>query len=442
MTWRADWASLSFMHLSFLSPPLPLSPTHPLSLRRRLPPSLSPCAGAARPAPRHQLAAVLRLRPRRRCAPPSHSPPRPATALAVAPRTHPRRGARAPGSPRRPATILAAAPDLRARRGTPPPPLPRRPATVLAAAPAMVCGGARLPPATRPARAEAGRRRPASVPRRPRGRLDAAPELRPGRTHAGPRRWRPEARAAPEPYEVATGEHPRARMRWRRPSSPLLPIPRRARPSPSSSSAACGDRAAGPPSSSARGRAPPWGHGAARAPVGTPPSGPWRQRPWRMPARVHGTAAASPRRCSLQIRFSRCGGEPPRAPPTNVGGAGRDGGSSEFRGPGATPAVEETRSRGAPSPWSSSDERSRGAALPPSSGGAPSPRSSPAERGRGARRTSGAAWHPCLEEEERVAPSQRATSALATHMDAYGPPVNDLKSLGTQKCTFGVDRPI
>jgi len=246
MTWRADWASLSLMHLSFLSPPLPLSPTHPLSLRRRLPPSLSPCAGAARPAPRHQLAAVLRLRPRRRCAPPSHSPPRPATALAVAPRTHPRRRARAPGSPRRPATILAAAPDLRARRGTPPPPLPRRPATVLAAAPAMVCGGARLPPATRPARAEAGRRRPASVPRRPRGRLDAAPELRPGRTHAGPRRWRPEARAAPEPYEVATGEHPRARMRWRRPSSPLLPIPRRARPSPSSSSAACGDRAAGP----------------------------------------------------------------------------------------------------------------------------------------------------------------------------------------------------
>ena len=246
MTWRADWASLSFMHLSFLSPPLPLSPTHPLSLRRRLPPSLSPCAGAARPAPRHQLAAVLRLRPRCRCAPPSHSPPRPATALAVAPRTHPRRRARAPGSPRRPATILAAAPDLRARRGTPPPPLPRRPATVLAAAPAMVCGGARLPPATRPARAEAGRRRPASVPRRPRGRLDAAPELRPGRTHAGPRRWRPEARAAPEPYEVATGEHPRARMRWRRPSSPLLPIPRRARPSPSSSSAACGDRAAGP----------------------------------------------------------------------------------------------------------------------------------------------------------------------------------------------------
>ena len=127
MTWRADWASLSFMHLSFLSPPLPLSPTHPLSLRRRLPPSLSPCAGAARPAPRHQLAAVLRLRPRRRCAPPSHSPPRPATALAVAPRTHPRRRARAPGSPRRPATILAAAPGLRARRGTPPPPLPRRP---------------------------------------------------------------------------------------------------------------------------------------------------------------------------------------------------------------------------------------------------------------------------------------------------------------------------
>ena len=380
------------MHLSFLSPPLPLSPTHPLSLRRRLPPSLSPCAGAARPAPRHQLAAVLRLRPRRRCAPPSHSPP--------------------------------------------------RPTTVLAAAPAMVCGDARLPLATRPARAEAGRRRPASVPRRPRGRLDAAPELRPGRTHAGPRRWRPEARAAPEPYEVATGEHPRARMRWRRPSSPLLPIPRRARPSPSSSSAACGDRAAGPPSSSARGRAPPWGHGAARAPVGTPPSGPWRQRPWRMPARVHGTAAASPRRCSLQIRFSRCGGEPPRAPPTNVGGAGRDGGSSEFRGPGATPAVEETRSRGAPSPRSSSAERSCGAALPPSSGGAPSPRSSPAERGRGARRTSGAAWHPCLEEEERVAPSQRATSALAAHMDAYGPPVNDLKSLGTQKCTFGVDGPI
>ena len=51
-------------------------------------------------------------------------------------------------------------------------------------------------------------------------------------------------------------------------------------------------------------------------------------------------------------------------------------------------------------------------------------------------------WHPCLEEEERVAPSQRATSALAAHMDAYGPAVNDLKSLETQKCTFGVDGPI
>ena len=49
---------------------------------------------------------------------------------------------------------------------------------------------------------------------------------------------------------------------------------------------------------------------------------------------------------------------------------------------------------------------------------------------------------PCLEEEERVAPSQRATSALAAHMDAYGPAVNDLKSLGTQKCIFGVDGPI
>ena len=181
MTWHADWASLSFMHLSFLSPPLPLSPTHPLSLRRRLPPSLSPCAGAARPAPRHQLAAVLRLRPRRRCAPPSHSPPRPATALAVAPRTHPRRRARAPGSPRRPAAILAAAPDLRARRGTPPPPLPRCPATVLAAAPAMVCGDARLPPATRPAGGRARRHG------------DQQEDAVPVRTAARPR----EARAGP-----------------------------------------------------------------------------------------------------------------------------------------------------------------------------------------------------------------------------------------------------
>ena len=44
-----------------------------------------------------------------------------------------------------------------------------------------------------------------------------------------------------------------------------------------------------------------------------------------------------------------------------------------------------------------------------------------------------------MQRDERVAPSQRATSALAAHIDAYGPAVNDLKSLETQKCTFGVD---
>src|SRR6185312_6811047 len=123
MTWRADWASLSFMHLSFLSPPLPLSPIHPLSLRRRLPPSLSPCAGAARPAPRHQLAAVLRLRPRRRRTPPSHSPPRPATA----PGLRARRGAPPPSSPPCPTSALAAAPFHHPCRGAPPSSLPRHP---------------------------------------------------------------------------------------------------------------------------------------------------------------------------------------------------------------------------------------------------------------------------------------------------------------------------
>src|SRR6185503_4596807 len=50
---------------------------------------------------------------------------------------------------------------------------------------------------------------------------------------------------------------------------------------------------------------------------------------------------------------------------------------------------------------------------------------------------------PCRlgDPRRRSAPSQRATSALAAHMDAYGPAVNDLKSLGTQKCTFGVHGP-
>ena len=163
MTWRADWASLSLMHLSFLSPPLPLSPTHPLSLRRRLPPSLSPSAGAARPAPRHQLAAVLRLRPRRRCAPPSHSPPRPATALAVAPRTHPRR--RAPGSG------LAAAPCHHPRRRARPPRSPRHPSTTLVAAPRhRPCRGARHGVRRRAASAgdKASRRR-GKAARRPAG---------------------------------------------------------------------------------------------------------------------------------------------------------------------------------------------------------------------------------------------------------------------------------
>src|SRR6185369_6566684 len=134
------------MHLSFLSPPLPLSPTHPLSLRRRLPPSLSPCAGAACPAPRHQLAAVLRLRHRRRCAPPSHSP------------WHP-------------APILAAAPGLRARRGAPPPSSPPRPTSALAAAPLHhPCRGARHGVLRRAASAgDKASRRQGKAARRPAG---------------------------------------------------------------------------------------------------------------------------------------------------------------------------------------------------------------------------------------------------------------------------------
>ena len=47
-----------------------------------------------------------------------------------------------------------------------------------------------------------------------------------------------------------------------------------------------------------------------------------------------------------------------------------------------------------------------------------------------------------MQRDERVAPSQRATSALATHVDGYGPAVNDLKNLWTQKCIFEVDGPI
>ena len=136
MTWRADWASLSFMHLSFLSPPLPLS----------LPPILSPCADGShppslpalaplvpRPATSSPLcsafalaAAALRLRTRRR-APPPHSPWHPAPILAAAPGLRARRGAPPPSSPPRPTSALAAAPLHHPCRGAPPPSLPRHP---------------------------------------------------------------------------------------------------------------------------------------------------------------------------------------------------------------------------------------------------------------------------------------------------------------------------
>jgi len=124
------------MHLSFLSPPLPLS----------LPPILSPCADGShppslptpaplvpRPATSSPLcsafalaAAALRLRTRRR-APPPHSPWHPAPILAAAPGLRARRGAPPPSSPPRPASTLAAAPLHHPCRGAPPPSLPRRP---------------------------------------------------------------------------------------------------------------------------------------------------------------------------------------------------------------------------------------------------------------------------------------------------------------------------
>ena len=112
------------MHLSFLSPPLPLS----------LPPILSPCADGSHPPSLPALAPPV---PR----PATSSPLCSAFALgAAALRLRTRRRAPPPHSPWHPAPILAAAPGLRARRGAPPPSSPRRPATVLAAAPAMVCG--------------------------------------------------------------------------------------------------------------------------------------------------------------------------------------------------------------------------------------------------------------------------------------------------------------
>ena len=225
MTWRADWASLSFMHLSFLSPPLPLSPTHPLSLRRRLPPSLSPCAGAARPAPRHQLAAVLRLRPRRRCAPPSHSLPRPATALAVAPRTHPRRRAPPPSSPPRPTSVLAAAPLHHPCRGAPPPSLPRHPPWCAAAR------GFRRRQGQRERRRGRGGRRACPVGlegacMRPRSSVPAGPTRGQGgggrrpAPHRSPTRWPPASTR-----ERACGGAGRARPSSQSRAAPV-PLPR------------------------------------------------------------------------------------------------------------------------------------------------------------------------------------------------------------------------
>ena len=127
MTWRADWASLSFMHLSFLSPPLPLS----------LPPILSPCADGSHPP---SLPALAPLVPR----PATSSPLRSAVALAAAPRHRTRRGTPHPSSPPRPGSGLAAAPHHHPRRRARPPRSPRHPSTTLAAVPHHhPCRGAR-----------------------------------------------------------------------------------------------------------------------------------------------------------------------------------------------------------------------------------------------------------------------------------------------------------
>ena len=84
MTWRADWASLSLMHLSFLSPPLPLS----------LPPILSPCADGSHPPSLPTLAPLV---PR----PATSSPLCSAFALAAAPREPDLEGAPVRGGRRR-----------------------------------------------------------------------------------------------------------------------------------------------------------------------------------------------------------------------------------------------------------------------------------------------------------------------------------------------------
>ncbi|KAG2624225.1 hypothetical protein PVAP13_3KG114027 [Panicum virgatum] len=437
MTWRADWASLSFMHLSFLSPPLLLS----------LPPILSPCADGSHPPSLPTLAplvpspatssplcsafalaaAALRLRTRRR-APPPHSPWYPAPILAAAPGLRARRGAPPPSSPPRPTSALAAAPLHDPCRGAPPPSLPRHPPWCAAA-----CGFRRRQGQRERRRGGGGRRAcPVGLEgawTRPRSSVPAGPTRGQGphRTGAlrGGHRRAPASAHAVAPAELAPPPNPAPRPSlslellhrvWR--PGCRAPIELRAWPSSTvgpwcgSSSRRHSSLRSMAAAAMAYARAGPWHGGGLPAPV-LPPD----------------PVLSVRRRASSRTSYQR----------------GRRGAGWRLqRVPRARgyPAVEETRSIGAPSPRSSSAERGRGAALPPSSGGAPSPRSSPAERGRGARRTSGAAWHPCLEEEERLAPSQRATSALAAHMDTYGPPVNDLKSLGTQKCTFGVDGPI
>ena len=234
MTWRADWASLSFMHLSFLSPPLPLS----------LPPILSPCADGShppslpalaplvpRPATSSPLcsafalaAAALRLRIRRR-APPPHSPWHPAPILAAAPGLRARRGAPPPSSPPRPTSALAAAPLHHPCRGAPPPSLPRHPPWCAAAR------GFRRRQGQRERRRGGGGRRACPVGlegawTRPRSSVPAGPTRGQGgggrrpAPHRSPTRWPPASTR-----ERACGGAGRARPSSQSRAAPV-PLPR------------------------------------------------------------------------------------------------------------------------------------------------------------------------------------------------------------------------
>ena len=164
MTWRADWASLSFMHLSFLSQPISLSLSHPSSLLAPTAPTL--------PLSLRWRRSSRATPPARRCAPPSPSPPlRSAFALAAAPRHRTRRGIPHPSSPPRPGSGLAAAPRHHPRRRARPPRSPRHPSTTLAAVPRhRPCRGARHGVRRRAASAGAkASRRRGKAARRPAG---------------------------------------------------------------------------------------------------------------------------------------------------------------------------------------------------------------------------------------------------------------------------------